>query len=136
MGFFGSKSGRDNIVSGIKFVAAEIDESTLKDEEKVKYHHQRIGHCLKFMEMNTDQNSDRSKARRDIAQRWINSYLVLIFLTLVVKLWGTKDQYDSFIDMLTLMGAGTLMILGFYFGYYGIQGIVKLVKGEKKEGDD
>lgn len=126
----------DHIASGIGAIGTMIDERKFTDEEKSKADMKMVEKGIEFQALQIEQNSDRSKARRKWADRWLFFYLVFLLPTyLLVGLINVYDQrFASLVvmlrDVVTLMGTGTLMIIGFFFGTHALRAGIKIAKGK------
>ena len=126
----------DHIASGIGAIGTMIDERKFTDEEKSKADMKMVEKGIEFHAMQVEQNSERSKARRDIAEKWIHFYLErLLPGYLLLSLVNVFDQrFASLVvilrDVVTLMSTGTLMIIGFFFGTHALRAGIKIAKGK------
>jgi membrane-bound ClpP family serine protease len=112
-------------------ISSGIDLLKLTDEERIQYTQGGFKLHLKYMEQNIDQNSERSKARREIAKAIVYYYLSL--LTFVALVYRFDPEWAKFILEMSVkmkLGIAFIAIIVFYFGYYGIQGAIEKVKGK------
>ncbi len=119
-----------HIASGAKMVTEMIDEREFTPEEQSKANFKVVEQALEFQKATHEENSSRSKARRTIAVRWITFYLSLCSGYLVVTAaaikWPALEKLmQAFMYIITLLGTGTLMVLGFYFGVHLLRGLKK-----------
>ena len=127
-GILGSSRTLDTVDNTINQIATGIDKFTYTDQEKAEGRQKGLDNYLAFIETTQKQNSEQSMARRNIADRWINLYLNLVIGWVVIKGLAIKwavlaPLSDAFKDALLLLGTGTLMVLGFYFGVHLARGI-------------
>lgn len=115
-----------NIVDGIK---EGLDNWNLSDEEKIQYMQGGFKLQLKFMEQNVEQNSLRSQARREIAKNIVNFQLAMIaFMALIWKYDPKWAEYLLKLNVETKLGLAFIAVIVFYFGYYGVQGMIAKAK--------
>jgi len=86
-------------------------------EEKAKFTERLNTGVSNFVEMTLTENTTRSKARREVAMTWIKAHFAIIFITMMVAPIDFElAKFYFSIAFGTLMVAGTLAILGFFFG--------------------
>jgi hypothetical protein len=126
----------DTAASGIGAIGTMIDERKFTEEEKSKANANLIAKALEFATLNNDQNSERSKARREVAKKWIGFYLDRLvpgYLG-IVAINCFYPQLQSLVvamkDIIVLMGTGTLMVLGFFFGTHLVRQGTNMFKGK------
>ena len=128
----------DHAARGFSAIGTMIDERKFTEEERSKANANLVADALEFQRVNTGQNAERSKARRDIASRWIKIYLerLIPFYLLVVTLNVFYPRLQSIIvsmeGILKMMGTGTLMVLGFFFGTHLVRSGLGALNGKKK----
>lgn len=126
----------DHIASGIGAIGTMIDERKFTEEEKSKASMKMVEQGIEFHKINVEQNSDRSKARRKWADRWLVFYLNrLLPAYLLMSFINVFDQrFASLVvilrDVVVLMSTGTLMIIGFFFGTHALRAGIKIAKGK------
>jgi hypothetical protein len=127
MGFgSGGGKGSDNVMTIAKGVGGFIDEQNFTTEEQAIHKVKLIGHMETFMENSVNENSERSKARREIAllvMRW-----TLFMLTLSAVLYKPYPDLAQYIkDIVTQdpMGYFILGIAAFFFGAHIVRSMKK-----------
>lgn len=126
----------DYVAKGLGAIGTMIDERKFTPEEKSKANAKLIDNALEFQKANSEQNSDRSKARRDWANKWLSFYLdkLIPVYVLVVAINIFYPRLQPLIvvlkDLLVLMGTGTLMVLGFFFGTHLVRTGIGIAKGK------
>ena len=116
------------IIDGVK---SGLDMLVLTDEEKLQYKQKGMQLYLDHQKLNMEQNSERSKARREIAKAIV--YFTLALIIVIGSLWKIDPGWASFIQklMVDMMGSSSFVaIIVFYFGYYGATKIAEKVKGK------
>lgn len=110
-------------------ISSGIDVLKLTDEECIQYKQGGFKLHLKYMEQNIDQNSERSKARREIAKAIVYYYLSLF--TFVGLIYRYDKGWAEFLIKMSIemkLGVAFMAIIVFYFGYYGVQGAIEKFK--------
>jgi len=106
-----------------------IDHLKLTDEE-------RADMFMEYMKLNQDQNSERSKARRELALLWIRYQLSLstiyIFSKAAEVKWPGGEDGSRFLPfsdaiwkVLELYWWGTAAVLGFFFAAHIVRQVKK-----------
>lgn len=126
----------DHVASGLGAIGTMIDERKFTEEERSKADMLMVEKGIEFHAMQVEQNSERSKARRDIAKKWIHFYLERL-LPLYLVFTGINIFYPKIAslvmvmrDVVVLMSTGTLMIIGFFFGTHALRAGIKIAKGK------
>ena len=115
-------------------VGGWIGNMEYTDEEKAEANAKIVGHVIDYAQATLSENTERSKARRNIAQMWIKTQLFLIIITAVVGMFDT-DKAKILFDLATstVMIATTSAITIFFFGSYGIvRGMKAMTEKDKK----
>lgn len=127
----------DHVANGIKGIATMIDERKFTPEEESKANAEAVRAGIEWTKADITQSSDRSKARRDVAKKWINVYLDrLLPLYLGAELINCfYPKIQAFVvatkwAMIT-MGTGTLMVLGFFYGTHFARAGFRMLKGKQ-----
>lgn len=110
-------------------IRSALDVLILTEEEKIQYSQKGMDQFLAFQKLNAEQNSLRSKARRDIANLIVQAQaLQLVFIGVAWKI--DKDWAEFMLNLNTALKFGTAFcaIIIFYFGYYGVQGAIDKFK--------
>jgi hypothetical protein len=118
----------DDVVSNI---ASGIDKLKLTSEERVDYVKDGAKLHLDFIKQNNDQNSERSKARREIAKAIV--YYQLFMATLIGGIYKWDKEWAMFLMKLNVemkIALAFASVIFFYFGYYGLQKIAEKVKSK------
>jgi hypothetical protein len=124
-----SEKAADGALSIIDGVKSGLDALILTEEEKIQYGQKGFDLQLQFLKLNMDQNSLRSKARRELAKAIV--YFNLFMITVIGILWKIDPLWSKFLMELMIgmkLGVAFVAIIVFYFGYYGVQGIISKAK--------
>lgn len=107
-----------------------IDALFYTDEEKSENAKKVMNGLVEYWKTKADENSVRSKARRVLAFGIIGNFLLLLDTSAVLEILNhharAKAVFDIAVAESFMVGAATI----FYFGYYGVQGIIKKAKGK------
>lgn len=79
----GSGKGSDNVMKVANGVGGWIDEQQFTDEEKSKFRGEVIEHYSRFVSNTVNENSERSKSRREIAILIIRFELALLLASAI-----------------------------------------------------
>ena len=126
----------DHVANGLGAIGTMIDERKFTAEEESKASFLLVEKGLEFQGANLEQNSERSKARRKIAEKWVGYYLDILIptylISVLINIWYPVIQslVTALHDIIILMGTGTLMVLGFFFGTHLVRTGVKIAKGK------
>ncbi len=108
------QNGTDNVMAVAKGVGSWIDEQQYTDQEKAEANANTITSINKFFDMTVDENSERSRTRREIAIWVIRVELgMLVGSVIAFKFDSELSKYmyqvatDSPLGLLTL-GVGAL----------------------------
>jgi len=111
----------NNVIDGVK---SGLDKAWYTDEEKADTNKALVASQLKFVEMQRDENSVRSRARRVLAFGITAWYLGGLTVTAVVYRFDpvyARFLYETVSKATVAFG----LVIGFYFG-------VHLVRGARK----
>ncbi len=124
--FGASKDGQSNVMKVAGGIGNWIDNNKFTDQEKAEYTAALIPHFQSFMDSTVNENSERSRTRRDIAI-WIirTEIFLLVFSVILYKfdLEWAKYVYQICTD--SPLGLLTLGVGAFFFGTH-------LVRAAKK----
>ncbi len=103
-----------------------IDEQSFTDQEKAEYNAKLIGHYSDYMKSTVNENSERSRTRRDIAL-WVIKVEIFLLLgsVAVFKFDPALSKYIYQVATDSPLGYLTLGIGAFFFGAH-------LVRAAKK----
>jgi hypothetical protein len=124
----GSKAA-DTVLDAVGDISSAIDVLCLTEEEKIQYRQKGMDQFLEFQKLNTEQNSERSKARREIAFLIVKAQLLQLFV--IGTAWMFDKEWAEFLLKLNTalkIGAAFFAAIVFYFGYYGVQGAIDKFK--------
>lgn len=125
----GSSSGKgvDNVMTVAKGVGNFIDEQQFTPEEKSKFNVSLIGHMDSFMANSVSENSERSKARREIALLVMRWALAMLTLSGALHLGGLTEQAKFIRDLVIddPIGYFVLGIGAFFFGAHIVRAMKK-----------
>ena len=80
----GTSKGVDNVMSVASGIGSFIDEQQYTPEERAKIHADvTIPAMQKFMESTADENTERSKTRRDLALWIIRNWFMMLWVAIV-----------------------------------------------------
>jgi len=134
MGFFSwfttTEKAVDTGLDLIKKGASGIDMLFFTDEEKSLASAKIMDQVIAMQKATADENSVRSQTRRMLAKLIIANYLLIIDLAIGFVVFGKDATARLLFDIAnTTLGAHVLAVVIFYFGYYGINAVVKSSKG-------
>ena len=122
----------DKAADTLKDTASDLrsafDLLILTEEEKIQYTQKGAEQILDFQRLNQEQNSERSKARREIAWLIVNTQISLLFI--IGLLWRIDEKWAEFWMKLNVemkIGWAFVAIIIFYFGYYGATKIAEKI---------
>ena len=124
----GSKTA-DAVVDSVGDIRSAIDVLILTEEERIQYGQKGMDQFLEFQKLNVEQNSERSKARREIAFLIVKAQLLQLFV--IGTAWVIDKEWAEFLLKLNTglkIGAAFFAAIVFYFGYYGVQGAIDKFK--------
>lgn len=116
-------------VDTIGDIRSAIDVLILTKEEKIQYEQKGMEQFLEFQKLNQEQNSERSKARRDIALLIVQ--VQALQLSVIGTAWVFNKEWAGFLlelNMALKFGVAFVAVVCFYFGYYGAQGVIDKFK--------
>ncbi len=119
----------DAAVDTVGDIRSAIDVLVLTEEEKIQYGQKGMDQFLEFQKLNMEQNSERSKARREIAFLIVKAQLLQLFV--IGAAWVINKEWAEFLLKLNTalkIGAAFFAAIVFYFGYYGVQGAIDKYK--------
>ena len=94
-------------IGGMNFTEEERAETNLKLADGIS----------NFVKMTLQENTKRSKTRREIAVLWIKAQLIMIFWVMLIAPFDRElAKFYATIVFGTLMISGTLAVLAFFFG--------------------
>lgn len=124
----GSKAA-DTVLDTVGDISSAIDVLCLTEEEKIQYRQKGMDQFLEFQKLNAEQNSERSRARRDIANLIVQTQALQ--LTVIGTAWVFNKEWADFLlklNMALKFGVAFVAVVCFYFGYYGAQGVIDKFK--------
>lgn len=114
-------------------VGGWIGNMNFTAEEQAKMNERMVNGVSSFVEMTLGENTERSKARREVAILWIKAQLAMIFITMIVAPFNMElAKFYLSIAFGTLMVAGTLAVLGFFFGSHMLSSHIGFNKNKKQ----
>lgn len=129
MGFFGWFSSAPKVVDNvldkdnglISQVGGWIGNMSLTPEEVMKQNGRTVDSVQQFVVDTLDENTERSKSRRELANLYIKFYL--LWLSVGFGIYPISEDYATFLILsltgLALGGAFTSIMI-FHFGSYGL----------------
>ena len=96
-----------------------IDELSYTEQEKIEDNKELRKAVIDYAVASMDENSERSKARREIAKLWIKAQLSIVLMCCICAPWD-MDLAEFYFKLGTsgVMIAGTGAIITFFFGSY------------------
>ena len=115
----------DNILDKDNGLLAQVGNwiggMNLTDEEVMEQNAKTVTSVQAFVKATLSENTERSKARRDIAILWIKSQLGIVLMGCIAAPWDIElAQYYAMLATSTLMLMGTTAIIIFFFGSHGL----------------
>lgn len=111
-------SGQNNVMKAATGIGNWIDNAKYTEQEKAIDTLKLISHFNKFMENTVNENSEKSKSRRDIAILIIRAELG--FLIVAALSWPISEEYSKFLlglaSQTSPWGLLTLGVGAFFFG--------------------
>jgi hypothetical protein len=105
-------------------VMAGLDKVWFTDEEKSEARQKGSDTLLKFWEVIANENTEQSKARRELAKMTFKVYFSLLLMAVAV--YGFDVEYAKFI--FSVAGVLTVLVTGIGAIYFGPQQISKIWK--------
>lgn len=101
---------------------AWIGNQSFTEEDKAELNKSIADGVIKYSVATLDENTTRSKARRDIAIKWVNMQINLIYFCVLCAVFEldkllAKIQVFALSDIVTY---GTGAVFLFFFGSYGL----------------
>jgi len=125
----GSSTGKgvDNVMTVAKGVGNFIDEQKFTKQEQSEYNVKLIGHMDSFMANSVSENTERSKARREIALLVMRWALAMLTLSGVLHLCGWTEDAKFIRDLVIddPIGYFVLGIGAFFFGAHIVRAMKK-----------
>jgi len=121
----GTKDGADRVMEVARGVGTWIDEQNFTDEERAKFMLETANVYSKFLASTADENTERSRTRRDIALWIIRVEVFFLIFSLATYPWFQNwSEYAFKIATHDPMSYLVLGIGAFFFGAH----IVRTVK--------
>ena len=108
----------------IKNISEGIDHINFTEEEQSENNKEIFNQVIEFVKLNRDENSQRSRARRKLALRLVNFFLVMMTVYLVSLKYAPLLSPKIFLAIKLYFPLVTGVSF-FYFGYYGVKSIVQ-----------
>jgi hypothetical protein len=103
----------------LKGVGGWIDDLSHTDQEKAEDKKELRKAVVAYAVASMGENSERSKARREIAKQWIKTQLWLILMCAIAAPFDMKlAEFYYKLSTASVMLAGTGAIITFFFGSY------------------
>lgn len=131
--FGSSQDGASNVMTVAKGIGSFIDEQQYTKQEIAANNKEMIPLFQKFMENTIDENTERSRTRRDIALWIIRSWIIMLWMCVVAYgieliINATEHEFSAFVFQIATIDAMIYLVLGvggFFFGAH----IIRQVKG-------
>lgn len=119
------KNITDGIISG-------IDALILTEEEKIQYNQKGMGIVLEFWDKVAKENTEQSKARRELSKMTFTVFFTMLLLAIAVYKFDVN--YAKFI--LEIAGSISFIISAITIIYFGPHQISKIWSKNDKESKD
>ena len=126
-GLFSTPKAVDTASNVVNGAVKGIDALFFTKEEKAHFSQQTMETWLKMQTVTANENSIRSITRRKLAVGFCQVFLFFLIVGGVLYLYR-PDWGLHFLGLAKQLSPSTLLILGFYFGYYAVSNIVSKVK--------
>jgi len=105
----------------LKQFGSFINNQNLTDQEVMIQNAKTVDSVQQFVRDTLDENTERSKSRRNIVNKWIRVQLALILMVCICAPFNMVLA-EFYFEMATcgLMTMGTTAIIIFHFGSHGI----------------
>ena len=116
-GVFGSDNVMNKKDGHLTNVGAWIGNLKYTDEEMAEMDAKVADGVRKFAVDTLSENTERSKARRDIANLIVKFYILLIFMSVII--WPFNERWAEFILMVysgAAIGGAFVSVIIFFFG--------------------
>ena len=96
-----------------------IDKLSYTEQEKIENNKELRKAVIDYAVASMSENSERSKARREIAKLWIKAQLSIVLMCCICAPWD-MDLAEFYFKVATsaLMIGGTGAVITFFFGSY------------------
>ena len=122
-----AEKGLDIAEKGMDWVGSGIDKAFYTEEEKADANLKILNAKIEFVKMFAGENSEQSKARRELANMVFKSFFSLIFMGVAV--WFFNKEYALFIFSIVAEISGlSLLVAGAYFGPHQLSKIFQWKK--------
>jgi Na+/melibiose symporter-like transporter len=124
------QSGSDNVMTVAKGIGGYIDDLSYTDAEKAKKHSTiTIPAFQKFMDSTVEENTERSRTRRDIAIWIIRNWFIMLWVTIFsygfeLVINAAQHEFSKFVLGIATLSAMIYLVLGvggFFFGAHIIR---------------
>ncbi len=120
--FGGSKDGGSKVMEVAKGVGGWVDNLSYTDEEKAKSTAEMVGIYADYLRTTIDENTERSKTRRDIAIWIIRCELIMLFMS--IGMYKIDADYSEYIFKVATNDPMNYLVLGvgaFFFSAHLIR---------------
>ncbi len=130
--FTTSEKAVDTGIDLVQKAANGLDVAWLTKEEKVQYMAGIMDQAIEFNRVTHDENTEKSKTRRNLARIIIWNYLAVIDFGIFWFVFKDVTQGKNIITLSTSAFATMVIcVVVFYFGYYG--GVALMNANKKKK---
>lgn len=114
-----SSNGANNVMTVAKGVGSWIDGQQLTEQEKAEFNAEMVKNFGEFMAQTVNENTERSKTRREIAILIIKAFLLWLFISGIVYPFD-KSWAEYWFKLATgeTMGLLVLGVGAFFFGVH------------------
>ena len=127
------QSGTDNVMKVASGIGGFIDNLSYTDQEKAQTNSEVIIPAMqKFMESTAGENTERSRARREIALWIMRNWIIMLWVAIVahgVELaLDTEHEFSAFVLGVATSHALTYLVMGagaFFFGAHIVRQVKK-----------
>ena len=116
-------SGKINVGELTKDLLSKIDDSKLTDSEKADNARKAVDQALEFNKLTLDENTQRSKTRRNLAHVLVFNTLLIFWFCLAIMMLEIEIDTELVKPVLELanafkLGWAFISVIGFYFGVH------------------
>lgn len=126
--FGGGQKGSDNVMKAASGIGSWIDEQKFTDQERATYNAEMVGKFGDYLKNTIDENTERSRSRRDIAL-WVIRFEIFL-LGFSVLAFKFDEPWAAYAFKVATSHPLNYLVLGigaFFFGAH----IVRTYQGKK-----
>lgn len=115
--FGGSQDGKSNVMKAAEGVGKWIDEQQFTEQERAAYNAEMVKQFGEYMTNTVNENTERSRSRRDIALWVIRFYVILLGFS--VAAYKFDAEWSAYAFKVAVSHPLNYLVLGigaFFFG--------------------